>query len=110
MLTLALSAREQAELRFLVSLLALVTGTALAGVAVGRRALALPAALLVLLSSAGWLRYDRRLEGPVLVELLPGHGLVLADLVAAPGLLLVGALALQALRHASHRSARSAAR
>ena len=105
-LTVALSAREQAELRLLLSLIALTAATGLAGVAVGRRSLALPAALLALASTAAWLRYDRRLEGPVLVELLPGHGLVLADLAAAPALVLLLVLLAQAARRPSARDVR----
>jgi hypothetical protein len=46
------------------------------------------AAWLLLLFSAAWLPLNSVVEGPVILRLSAGHGIVLADLVAIAGFLL----------------------
>ena len=57
------------------------------------------AAAVLLLLAVGWLRIDKRFEGPVLVHLSEQHGIVVSDLVAVAAVL-VAALAGWRHRHA----------
>jgi hypothetical protein len=91
------------ELRIAITAYALLAALVLAAVIGLRQRVGI--ALLVLLSVV-WLNVDRDFEGPVLVDVGHGHGLVLADLVGVAGLCAAAWLAvisLRAGRRQSHR-------
>ena len=69
-----------------LTLVALVSSAALAGRS--RR----PAAVLLAGVSVLWLLVNDTMEGAVLLDLTPGHGLTAADLAGLTGLLLAAAL------------------
>jgi hypothetical protein len=73
------------ELRVIATALALFAAMALAAF-LGRRQRV--GAIILALLSVVWLSCDREFEGPVLVAISEGHGVVLSDLVAIAGLVL----------------------
>lgn len=81
---------EGTQIKLLLSLILLVTGTGLAGLAVSAQTvLRVPAALVAGAGAASWLLLDKDLEGPLIVSINRNHGIVLADLLTGPALVLV---------------------
>jgi hypothetical protein len=82
----------------LALLLATASAVLLVSGSVPSRAPALRAALQLLVLCAAWLLVNSPVEGRVLWEALPRHGLTQADLLALPPLLLAAVLAATGLR------------
>jgi len=92
-------AMQVSQTLLLLALLLLITGTAVAALALGGRTwLRLPGVALASAGSAAWLLLDKTLEGPLLVDLEGAHGLVLADLLVLPAVVLCAWLAVDDAR------------
>ena len=92
-------ALQVSQTLLLLALLLLITGTAVAALALGGRTwLRLPGVALASAGSAAWLLLDKTLEGPLLVDLEGAHGLVLADLLVLPAVVLCAWLAVDDAR------------
>ncbi len=92
------SGASLADPRALLSLTLLVLGTALAYWAVWHPRWEVPAAALAGSGIAAWSLSNLPYEGAVLVVPVDGNGLTAADLLSAPGLVLVVYLCQRAVR------------
>jgi hypothetical protein len=88
--------RDQAL--YVLSLAVLATGTGLALLALRRPALDALAGAVSGAGVAAWLLSNTAAEGPTLLVLLPGNGVTLADLAAAPAVVLLSWLCVRRLR------------
>lgn len=85
-------------LGLLVGLLVVVATTVLLRQAVGRGAVTDRGAGVLVVLGLGWQQLNKPIEGVVLWVVTPSHGLVLADLVAAPAAAIVAGHVLMRLR------------
>lgn len=82
----------RAEALYVLSLLVLITGTALAVIALRVRGLDVLAASIGAGGAAAWVLSNGPGEGAVLLEPRQGNGVTVADLLAVPVVVLVGVL------------------